>query len=60
MHTNFIDYTFVSNSRLNYKGGGVGFYIDKVVSFIVRDDLNIMDEKYLNHYSLKLNTKNQQ
>ena len=45
MHINLVDYTFVSNSRLQFKGGGVGMYINNILNFIVRDDLNIMDEK---------------
>jgi len=45
IHINLVDYTFISNSRLKCRGGGVGMYINNLLSFTVRDDLNIMDEK---------------
>jgi len=43
--TTLLNYTFISNSRTNNKGGGVGLHIDKSLSFCNRDDLTMMKEK---------------
>ena len=44
-HCNLENYTFKSNCRKNYKGGGVGLYIHDSLQVKVRKDLNIMEEK---------------
>ena len=59
-HTNLCNYTFVSNSRSQSRGGGIGLYINCSLNFSMRSDLTIMHEKILNHYLLKLNPITQQ
>ena len=44
-HSNLLDYDFLSNCRKTHRGGGVGLYIQSSLSYKVRDDLTIMDEK---------------
>ena len=38
-------YTFVSNGRINHRGGGVGMYVKNSLNFYVCNDLSVMDEK---------------
>ena len=59
-HTNLCNYTFVSNSRSQSRGGGIGLYINCSLNFSMRSDLTIMHKKILNHYLLKLNPITQQ
>ena len=44
-HTNLSNYTFLSNPRSKYRGGGVAFYIRDGIEFTHRIDLDIMNEK---------------
>ena len=44
-HTNLFDYTFLSNPRSKYRGGGVAFYIRVDIEYTHRIDLDIMNEK---------------
>ena len=44
-HTNLSNYTFLSNPRSKYRGGGVAFYIRDDIEFTHRIDLDIMNEK---------------
>ena len=44
-HTNFSNYTFLSNPRSKYCGGGVAFYIRDDIEYTHRIDLDIMNEK---------------
>ena len=43
-HTNLCNYTFVSNSRFQSRGG-VGLYINCSLNFTMRSDLTIMHKK---------------
>ena len=38
-------YTFVSNGRINHRGGGVGMYVKNSLNFYVCNDQSVMDEK---------------
>ena len=38
-------YTFVSNGRINHRGGGVGMYVKNSLNFYVCNDLSVMDKK---------------
>ena len=42
---NLPGYIFISNSRTKYKGGGVAFYLKDNLTYSLRLDLNIMEEK---------------
>ena len=44
-HTNLSSYTFLSNPRSKYSGGGVAFYIRDEIEYTHRIDLNIINEK---------------
>ena len=44
-HTNLCNYTFVSNSRSQSRGEGVGLYVNCSLNFTMRSDLTIMHEK---------------
>ena len=44
-YNNLEGYTFISNSRIKNKGGGVGLYIKNNINFNLRSDLTIMKEK---------------
>ena len=44
-HTNLSNYTFLSNPRSKYRGGGVAFYIRDGIEFTHRIDIDIMNEK---------------
>ena len=44
-HTNLSHYTFLSNPRSKYRGGGVAFYIRDDIAYTHRIDLDITNEK---------------
>ena len=44
-HTNLSNYTFLSNPRSKYRGGGVAFYIGDNIEYTHHTDLDVMNEK---------------
>ena len=44
-HINLFHYTFLSNPRSKYRGGGIAFYIRDDIEYTYRIDLDIMNEK---------------
>ena len=57
-HTNLCNYTFVSNSRSQSRGGGVGLYINCSLNFTLRSDLTIMHEKFFEPLFIKIESNN--
>ena len=57
-HTNLCNYTFVSNSRSQSRGGGVGLYINCSLNFTMRSDLTIMHEKIFESLFIEIESNN--
>ena len=62
-HTNFCNYTFLSNSRSQSRGGGVDLYeiytyINCSLNFTIRSDLTIMHEKIFESLFIKIESNN--
>ena len=56
-HTNLCNYTFVSNSRSQSRGG-VGLYINCSLNFTMRSDLTIMHEKIFESLFIEIESNN--
>ena len=57
-HTNLCNYTFVSNSRSQSRGGVVGLYINCSLNFTMRSDLTIMHEKNFESLFIEIESNN--
>ena len=57
-HTNLYNYTFVSNSRSQSRGGGVGLYVNCSLNFTMRSDLTIMHEKIFESLFIEIESNN--
>ena len=58
-HTNLCNYTFVSNSKSQSRGGGgVGLYVNCSLNFTMRSDLTIMHEKFFESLFIEIESNN--
>ena len=57
-HTNLCNYTFVSNSRSQSRGGGVGLYVKCSLNFTMRPDLTITHEKNFESLFIEIESNN--
>ena len=57
-HTNLCNYTFVSNSRSQSRGEGVGLYVNCSLNFTMRPDLIITHEKIFESLFIEIESNN--